>query len=197
MGSSVNTKTHPLSFFLKFAIVLFVSLSFRGFAAADTFTGFLGKSSSNSDFSLKIDDEVFTVLPLTQEVKKTLTRLQSGDRIQLKATREDKRLLVQEILFVGLKRLVGLWISESSALNFPNYQDLFLFATFRRHNIHSPLKFQYTLSPADHDKWVMIFSEEKSARTEIAVILVEFHGITVDYIIDEKTVQRVQYSRVF
>ena len=123
--------------------------------------------------------------------------MEHGDRLQIRAEPRGQRLIVKDVIFVGLQRLVGLWMGDSTAVNFANFEDFAFFNLPSRTSVLSPVRFQYSLSPSEGEEWLMIYSSEASGKTELATIIVEKAQITVDYIINEKTAQRVLYQKIF
>jgi hypothetical protein len=137
------------------------------------------------------------MIPAAPQVARILDRLEDGDRLQIRAESRGQTLLVKDVIFVGLRRLVGLWMGDSTAVNFANFEDFAFFNLPRRNSVLSPIRFQYSLAPSEGEEWLMIYSNESTAKTELATIIVEKAQITVDYIINEKTAHRVPYKRVF
>lgn len=146
---------------------------------------------------MRIDNIDLTLAPANSQIREILNRLEHGDRLQVRAEPRGRGLIVHDVIFVGLRRLVGLWMGEITAVNFTTFEDFAFFNLPSRNQVLSPLRFQYTLSPSNGEEWLMIYSNEANGKTELATIIVEKAKITVDYIINENTAERVQYHRVF
>lgn len=177
-------------------IFLFFSSSLC-LAQGNTYRGYFFKPFKNSPPILRIDTIDLTLSPATAHVKDILARMEHGDRLQLRAEPQGRGLVVYDVIFVGLRRLVGLWMGDITAVNFTTFEDFAFFNLPTRNQVLSPLRFQYSLSPSNGEEWLMIYSNESTGKTELATIIVEKAKITVDYIINENTAQRVHYNRVF
>ncbi|MBX2986330.1 MAG: hypothetical protein KF802_00400 [Bdellovibrionaceae bacterium] len=106
------------------------------------------------------------------QVQKSLDRLEDGDFLMAKAQldHEAGRVVVDTIDLVGLRRLIGLWSSTSSAgfINFQSYSDVNIYSLTLPLDLSGFLsdrrQFKYYLVPTQGREWAMMFSDGKKSR---------------------------------
>lgn len=180
-------------------LLLIFWISPVSFVIAEVFSGTISRKSLNRGvFFENYDQKIYFLTAGNSSIENLFDRLSEGDFIQFESTlnpNTEDALTVNDVNFVGLKRLMGLWVSSSSVLKFQNFQEMSFYLRSGR-SLRQP-KFNYSIFPTNGPEWIMIFSNANSGKTEIATILIDQDRMTVDYIQDDKTTQRISYRQVF
>ncbi|MNT28042.1 hypothetical protein D3C72_1637010 [compost metagenome] len=116
-----------------------------------------------------------------------MKKLSSGDLINGTGIVQYKsnKLVLETIDYVGLRRMLGKWISNDGLLQVKNFSEM----KFYPHNSPSsptpsglvlsdvPITFRYSLTPADGKAWVMFLSD--SSKTVFTTIQINGANATL------------------
>lgn len=97
-----------------------------------------------------------------------ISKLSSGDFIFGNGNLNDQTesVEVDGIDYVGLKKLIGAWVSQEGVFYFKNFTDLLLYTVSKNTALRSDLR--YSTAPAAGDQWVLFISDKKA--TTLATI---------------------------
>ena len=130
-------------------------------------------------YKIKIAKDQESISQLTQQ---TLNKLESGDFISAQGKVESSTVIIQQIDFVGLNKILGSWSAEN--------QDIFNFETYFDLKLHtqqvkslgprnSTIALKYSMAPSQGKKWSLfmvgnkkiILGELKFVRQKIKITL--------------------------
>ena len=103
----------------------------------------------------------FTIKPTKVDTQESLKKLKNLDFFQGQGDFSGDDLLLDTIDFVGLRRLLGLWTADSSAImDFQNYSKV---VVYRSPILPSTSKslLQYSIAPSSGTDWKIFFTDDK------------------------------------
>ena len=170
--------------------ILFFVLTFCCSTWAIASNSVSGIIQRNGDAYYLRDEEsgiVYQIESSSTEVADSLRKLSSGDLINGTGIVQYKsnRLILETIDYVGLRRMLGKWISNDGLLQVKNFSEM----KFYPHNSptsptptglvlsDSPITFRYSLTPADGKAWVLFLSD--SSKTTFATIQINGANATL------------------
>jgi hypothetical protein len=123
--------------------------------------------SENSKIQIQLtgETESYHLLFSTVTIGEYLLQLQPRDFLSAKGkiSRRRKTVKVEEIFFVGLHRLLGLWqASNQHIYEFKDYQTLLLHSSnsaFQKSLFDEPERIEYSLLPQKDDKWTLFLND--------------------------------------
>lgn len=99
----------------------------------------------------------FKLVAGTDAAKKSLEKLNNGDIVKGTASLIQETYVIESIDFVGLQRLLGLWKTKSTIVNFVD------FSTVQFHIPGMLNNYNYAISPTNmNDQWQVYFSDSSS-----------------------------------
>lgn len=139
-----------LSFFVM------MSLSFSAIAAqiSGFFTNFSGQYSLTTiDQGKKI-----TLRAFNTQTTADLSRLKTGDLLSASGEYSGDVFVVTHVDFVGLRELLGVWLSGNNIMNFQSFTNV----TAHLINLDKPVSVSmtYSLSPGETNSWRIYFSDK-------------------------------------
>ena len=150
--------------FLNLTILLLIQLSSIVFA--DNLSGLIN-IENNKFFLLSENSTKLEVKPLNQTTSLNLQRLNTGDFLMGTGEILNGNIVLQSIDFVGLKKLLGLWSSPTSWLNFESFSSVTVLFPNDIRPTSKSVTLQYSISPANQNTWRIFFSDEKSVALAI------------------------------
>lgn len=149
-------------------IALFIFISFA--AHADSISGTLHvdqegyKISPNSDPTYLV-----TVKALNQGTVANLLKLHDGDWIVADGQLINQTIVLSQIEFVGLYKLLGTWTDQTVSFNFVDFNSMTVNENFtstqpttqRRHGHTS---YRYSVAPTGNDSWRLFISDNDQVR---------------------------------
>lgn len=147
-------------------IALLTCTFFAQFAvASQAYSGFINKINSNYYFNAANSTDSYQIVPLTQEVYKSLSRLSTGDAITGNGVLDlvHHSIALETVDFVGLRRLLGPWITEDGVMTFRDFYNM----TYRALN-GRVTEFHYSISPSEGNEWMLFLSD--STHTILATL---------------------------
>lgn len=153
------------SFLLTFIISFFLLISQ---AYAENISGFITFDGKGYIFIDSSTQQRFELKPANVSASSDLKKLSNFDSITGKATlmgkgKEYPILLLDSIDFVGLRKLLGMWKSESTILDFIDYNEMsFYFPNEIFKNTKKRTMYRYSVSPKPGESWRVFFSDDNS-----------------------------------
>lgn len=159
---------HPLFTF-------FMALALPWISSAEVIQGRLVHQGSS--YQVKGDDnQIWPIIPRRASLQQDLNEMETGDFLQAKidpAFSKPKYFFLSEIHFVGLKRLLGLWVTDDgSVVNIANFSDWIVYPNRPGPKVAAMEKFNYTLAPDSGPGWSILLVHNQDATTG----RLSFHG---------------------
>jgi hypothetical protein len=134
-----------------------------------------------------------------KETEKTLFKLSSGDFVNGSGIVDNIscRVLLQNVDYVGLKRLLGYWYSEEGIVSVKNFNYLSFYSARGKSSSTSaqnlfktgtPTNYRYSLMPSDSSEWIVFLSNSDSTTFATiqfireSILMKVFHSETGDVI---------------
>lgn len=147
-------------------------------AHADSLTGVLQKKDGAFFLTLSTTNELYALTNISAEASASLIRMESGDYINGSGDIDEKnhKISLQTLDYVGLKKLLGVWYSGDSVMNFSSFNDLSVYpfgfdlrsSRTPPSTVISKTDFRYSTAPYYGDRWALFLSD--SARTTFATL---------------------------
>jgi hypothetical protein len=165
-------------------LIFVLTLCCSAWAIASTAVS--GTIQRNGDvFLLRLENlgSVYQIDSSSPEVIESLTKLSTGDTLSGTGTipYKSNKIILETIDYVGLRRMLGKWISNDGLLQVKNFSEM----KFYPHTVPGastnqtriglsevPTTYQYSVTPAEGKAWVMFLSD--SNKTVFATI--QIHG---------------------
>lgn len=158
MNKSSKELSLRIIIFNPFIHVLFAALTLTSTASlADTFAGIL--NIKNDGYYL-VDSNLNTDIPLkagTTVVKDKLALLKTRDFVMGAGEMINNVWVVNSIDFVGLRDLIGLWMGNTTYLNFKDFSRVHIYHPGK---ITEQSDLNYSISPGQKNQWKVFFSNE-------------------------------------
>lgn len=133
--------------------------------ATEAYSGFVNKINSTYFYTEAGSRVAYRIVTSEPEDAVTLSQLSAGDRISGHGVLNPvhRTLIVQSIDFVGLRKLLGPWLTTDGVLHFQDFDTMTV----------QPLSgqktpYHYSLTPSENGEWVMFLSD--SRRTILATL---------------------------
>lgn len=96
-------------------------------------------------------------------INRDLARLQNGDFIHAKGEilTSPSRVFIEDIHYVGLRRLLGVWTNGLSVFNFSDYDHLTIY-NFKPQSM--ALDLNYSVAPEDQNGWSINFFSSQEVK---------------------------------
>lgn len=179
-----KTRAIHLRFFLWFCFsCLFFQFLPLQVKAADiraiTLAGFLVKLS-NGEFNLvsSEDKQIREILPSNVDVVNQLNKLDDRDFIVGTGEVRSGKILLDSVDFVGLHRLLGVWMSDSIMFNFRSFS-LVNMSWGDEVNVGKTAQLNYSIAPTSFDSWQIFFSDV--TQVQIATLTVDRQKARLDF----------------
>lgn len=114
---------------------------------------------SEDEHFLKLSEtkEVRILIAGTSDVEAALNKLKHGDYVTGEGEISDKGIVLRNIEYVGLQRILGTWLSDkSSTMKFKDYTTLVIQSSSQM----TPLK--YAILPGAENVWKIYFTDDES-----------------------------------
>ncbi len=170
-------RRHAKSFPMRNLFFALFILTFTGTAFAESFNGVLTKTQNDTFISLtKNSSQLFKVKSVTVEASDSLQKLETGDLISANGNIDTTNRVIQleSIDYVGLKKILGLWVSDSNLMNFSTFNNLSIYPLLSKKRLlaASPkTDLQYSVAPYKGNEWAVFLSSKTS--TIFATIVVD------------------------
>ncbi len=145
--------------------VLFTTLG--AFAAqAISLTGVLEKNVQGSFITFNYGSQKYQVSSLPGEVTDSIAKMESGDTFigNGQIDENKKTVLITSLDYVGLKKMLGLWYSGGSVMDFTSFTDLSVYP-FNTHPLILNLDktdIRYSVAPFRGNQWAVFLSSRNS-----------------------------------
>jgi hypothetical protein len=168
---------------MKYLVFLLFTFTVPLVLGAQSFTGYMTKKGANYYLFPQSSENAYLVIAKNEDVTDSLKRLSTGDLVIGNGSLDtvNKRINLNTVDYVGLRRLLGPWVSVDGLLVFKDFSTM-KFSPRRTTTNNSNAnfsfaqkEFRYTLSPSDGDEWVLFLSDDKS--TTFATV--EFNKKTI------------------
>lgn len=134
-----------------------------------------------------------------KDTEKTLFKLTSGDLVNGSGaiSNTDCRILLKNVDYVGLRRLLGYWYSDEGIVSVKNFSSLSFYSARGKASSSSsqnifktgtPTNYRYSLMPTDTSEWVIFLSDSNTTTFATiqfireSILLKVFHSETGDVI---------------
>lgn len=151
--------------------------TFTKTALAESFNGVLTKTQSDTFITITKDStQLFKVKAVTVEATDSMQKLETGDLISANGNIDcdNKVIQLESIDYVGLKKILGLWVSDSNLMNFSTFNNLSIYPLLSKKRLlaASPkTDLQYSVAPYKGNEWAVFLSSKTS--TIFATIAVD------------------------
>ncbi len=140
---------------IAFAIFAFVNPAYS--ASSVSISGRIFKIEMGYGFLDAQTGNQFKLVAGTDSAKRSLEKLNDGDVIKGSAQLIQDTYVVQSVDFVGLQRILGLWKTKSTVINFVDFSQV------QFHVPGSLSSYHYAISPTNSlDQWQVYFSDSSS-----------------------------------
>lgn len=143
-----------------FLILTFVALTFVNpiYASSSvSISGQIFKVDTGYSFLDATSGRQYKLVAGTDSAKRSLEKLNDGDAIKGSAQLIQETYVVQSVDFVGLQRILGLWKTKSTVVNFVDFSQV------QFHVPGSLSSYHYAISPTNtSDQWQVYFSDSSS-----------------------------------
>lgn len=137
---------------------------------SQTFKGYVGNTSTTFYFSPHMSgDQGYTIETNTTDVQDSLNRLSEGDYITGNGfvDENNKKIRIDSIQYVGLRRLLGPWKSDEGLMVFKDFTTMRFFPNYTDQPqgveaTNHQQEFRYSLSPSNSGAWILFLSDSKS-----------------------------------
>lgn len=147
----------------------------------------LRKHNGELHLNLKNGQKI-KISPASREVSQILKNLSTGDMIYTTAIAKDKVYDILRIDYIGLRKMLGLWISNDNTLyDFRNFEEMEKIRFEGEPQRAISEKYNYSLSPTDNASYDFIYSNKN--KVELASLVPDFDSPNKAFIvlIDEET----------
>lgn len=151
--------------------LLILACSLLSFSAhAENISGYVTVGENGYSFINSSTQKSYELKPANQSTSEDLKKLSNFDSLTGKASilriNSKDVMLLESVDFVGLRRLLGLWKSKGTVLEFVDYNEVsFYFPNNRKKNFKMPTKknrYRYSVSPTTTDSWRVFFADDDS-----------------------------------
>lgn len=136
-------------------ILVFVNPVYAG--SSVSISGQIFKVDTGYSFLDATNGHQYKLVAGTDSAKRSLEKLNDGDTIKGSAQLIQETYVVQSVDFVGLQRILGLWKTKSTVVNFVDFSQV---------QFHVPgalSSYHYAISPTNtSDQWQVYFSDSSS-----------------------------------
>lgn len=133
---------------------------------AMSFGGLVSKSGPKILFNYVADNQQYSLVGSTPIISTYLNKLKTGDYVSIDGSKNDleKTLIVNSINYIGLKDLLGFWMSDDNSLCF-NFVDFTEFSVYQQSSekkclISTKKSYTYFVSPTTNS-WALLFGNEQ------------------------------------
>lgn len=162
---------HAKSAGMKYMIFLLFTFCFQLVLGSQTVTGFLEKSGPDFYLIPKNSQNRYLIIQQNTDVSSSLRRLDKGDLISGHGSIDtiNKKIRLESVDYVGLRKLLGPWISSDGLMIFKDFSTMKYTPRFSNAREPTPFQksnyqrvFRYTLSPIEGEEWALFLSDNKS-----------------------------------
>lgn len=148
---------------------------------AETVNGFIVRGSLGWSLVSADDQNQWSVIPNDDNVLDSLNKLKSRDYIVGQGSVSSGTIRLETIDFVGLRNLLGLWISDSTWFNFKTFTQANIYWGVDDSSAVTPIRMQYSVAPGATKAWQIFFSDDKlvqiaSLKIENDEAMLEFYN---------------------
>lgn len=142
--------------FTTLIILIFVNPIYAA-GSSVSISGQIFKVDTGYSFLDSVNGHQYKLVAGTDSAKRSLEKLNDGDAIKGSAQLIQETYVVQSVDFVGLQRILGLWKTKSTVVNFVDFSQV------QFHVPGSLSSYHYAISPTNTtDQWQVYFSDSSS-----------------------------------
>jgi hypothetical protein len=138
---------------LHFVILIFF-FSFP--ALAESYSGYVSIFKNRVFTVLEGSNKKYELIAYTEDTISSLKKLKDRDYITVFGSKSDSTILVESIDFVGLRQLLGLWVSNNTWLNFRDFNNVNVY--WQDVNTTQKVLYEYSISPDPGKNWKIFFA---------------------------------------
>ncbi len=154
---------------MKRILFLLATFSIQYVLGVQSFSGSLTKKGQNYYFTPKSSELFYKINSPSDIVLDSLNRLENGDFIIGNGTLDttNKKINIESIDYVGLRKLLGPWNGAHGSMNFKDYSTMSFTPYLRDTKLVEKItghqkEFRYSISPNDGNEWALFISDDKN-----------------------------------
>lgn len=142
-----------------------IGFIFCSVGLANPLAGILEKNDQGVFITLTQTSQKYQVTATTPETISLLKRLENGDYITGSGNfdEDSKTIQIDSLDYVGLKKMLGLWYSGASVMNFSSFSDLSIYPILSKNMVIalSPkTDLRYSMGPYSGNQWALFMSSK-------------------------------------
>jgi hypothetical protein len=137
-------------------LYLFSIFFFSFPALAGNFSGYISVNKGHIFATEDGSSKKFELIAYNEDAAIGLKKLKDRDFISGVGTKSDTSILVESIDFVGLRQLLGLWVSNNAWLNFRDFNSVNVY--WQDQNTTQKVVYDYSIAPDPARNWKIFFA---------------------------------------